>query len=345
MSDYGQTALTIVGYAVGAYFNNPQLGGLIGGLAGQALFPTKLPQLVGPRLTDHKFTMSRIGQALEEVSGTDVVPGNVMWLGPVVEVAHTEEVGGKGGPEQTSTTFEYYQSIALGLCRGPMGRLIRIWENGELVYDARGWDGEEDIDLYNARLAQSFVYAQTFVVYFGGESQLPDPTIEEHKGVGNVPAFRGLMYIVYPDRHFQRDQGLRHPNFKFEISEFLDLTSRPYPINTIEELVSTGTAERERIVPFPEDYLSALGELISGTLRDVLLAYPYYEPEFLSALGELISGTLRDVLLSYPYYAPEFLSAFGELVSGTLRDALISYSNYEPEFISSQGTLVSGTLT
>jgi hypothetical protein len=36
-------------------------------------------------------------------------------------------------------------------------------------------------------------------------------------GAGNVPAFRGLAYIVYPNRALSINQGLRHPNFQFEV--------------------------------------------------------------------------------------------------------------------------------
>src|SRR5690606_14664554 len=94
----------------------------------------------------------------------------------------------------------------------------RIWENGKLVYDARNrQEGESDED-YEARVLASNEYEQTFVFYPGSEDQEPDPTIELDKGIGNVPAFRGLCYIVYPDRQLLDEQGKRHPNFKFEVA-------------------------------------------------------------------------------------------------------------------------------
>lgn len=218
MSNYGQAILTIVGTVVGAYFGYPQLGLILGSLAGQALFPTQLNPITGPRLNDTKVTMSQLGAPVAEVFGTDAVAGNIMWLGPMREVATTEEVGGKGGAEQDVTTYTYFQSIAIGLCRGPMGGLLRIWENGKLVYDIRPQQPDEDATAYLERVDASLAYAVVrLYLYLGTDAQEPDPTIESIEGVGNVPAFRGLMYIVIADRQLKEDQGLRHPNFKFEI--------------------------------------------------------------------------------------------------------------------------------
>jgi WD40 repeat protein len=219
MSNWGQAALTIIGFAVGSFFGYPQLGFVLGSLAGQAIFPTQLPGISGPRLSDTRSTTGSIGAPVMEVFGIDAVPGTVMFLSEVREQSETEEAGGKGGGEQKVTTYTYFQDIAIGLCRGPQDGVRRIWENGKLVYDARPQQDDEDDEAYEARASATWDYSQTFVLYLGTETQLPDPTIEAIKGVGSTPAFRGLMYIVYPNRQLQQDQGLRHPNFKFEIAE------------------------------------------------------------------------------------------------------------------------------
>lgn len=218
MSNVGQAALTIVGTVVGTYFGYPQLGFILGSLVGNAIFPTKLPGQTGPRLQDAKTTIAQVGAPVMEVFGTDSVPGVVMWMAPISETSNTEEVGGKGGPSQESTTFSYNQSIAIGLCRGPMGGLLRVWENGKLVYDTRPQFDDETDDQFLTRIMAAQAYSETFTLYLGGETQLPDPTIELYRGVGEVPAFRGLMYLVYTDRLLLEEQGLRHPNFKFEVT-------------------------------------------------------------------------------------------------------------------------------
>lgn len=132
------------------------------------------------------------------------------------------------------TTFSYTQSIAIGLCErvddfapaadGAIAGILRIWENGQIVYDIRvqqsansltNTAGETDVDYQN-RLVASAAYAETFTLHLGTDDQDVDPTIEAIEGVGMASAYRGLAYIVYTDRALAASQGLRHPNFTFE---------------------------------------------------------------------------------------------------------------------------------
>lgn len=195
------------------------------------MFPTQLPS--GPRITDNRTTTASIGEPVPILFGTADLSGTVIWLGPLVE--HKDKEGSKGGPEQT--VFNYTQSIAIGLCErvddtadaaiGALGGVTRIWENGTIVYDIRpqqeantelGTIAETD-EQYANRLSVSADYAEGFTLYLGDENQEADPTIEAVEGVDNVPGFRGLAYIVYPNRQLQNGQGLRHPNFTFECYE------------------------------------------------------------------------------------------------------------------------------
>lgn len=219
MSNYGQAILTIVGTVIGAYFGYPQLGFVLGSLVGSAVFPTQLPGVSGPRLNDTRTTNAQLGGPVMELFGTDVLPGTIMFLGDVQEVTTTDSVGGKGGPEQDVTTYTYYQPIGIGLCRGVITAVLRIWENGKLVYDIRPQQVGESASDYSDRVNQSFTYEQSFFLYLGTDDQMPDPTIQQFKGVDDTPAFRGLAYIVFLNRKLLEEQGLRHPNFKFEVTE------------------------------------------------------------------------------------------------------------------------------
>lgn len=234
---------------MGSLVGYPQLGFMVGSLAGNALFPTKLPGQTGPKLTDARTTTANIGAPVMEVHGTDTVAGNVMWMGPPVETSNTESVG-KGGPSQDYTTFSYTQSIAVGICRGPKQSIMRIWENGKLVYDARAegvpvappteYSGgviTETLAQFLDRMAAAEDYRDTFTFYTGAEDQLPDPTIELDKGVGNVPAFRGLAYVVFHNRQLREDQALRHPTFKFEMADVEGATG---PTVSEEEFFTAG---------------------------------------------------------------------------------------------------------
>lgn len=229
MSNVGQGLTAVIGSFIGFLIGGP-VGAAYGfqaGLAvGSLLFPTQLPGIVGPRLEDLETVHAQVGAPVPIVFGTFAVPGTPMWLGPVVEHEHTEQVGGKGSPEQTVTTYTYTQSIAIGLCEGPIKGITRIWENGKLVYDVRPQSEVEDVfpsdrpalEAFQSRLEAAQSYEDSFTLYLGDEEQNPDPTIEAVEGTGNVPAFRGLAYIVFHDRELRDDQGRRHPQFRVEVT-------------------------------------------------------------------------------------------------------------------------------
>lgn len=214
------TAGAVIGFVVGgpagAFY-----GFQVGLLAGSVLFPTQLDGVHGPRLEDVERAAADPGDPIPIVYGTACVSGFRLYLcDQVTEVATTEEVGGKGPPSQEVTTYSYFQTLALGLCEGPIQGIGRIWENGELVYDPRDQlDGETE-EEYQERIAMSGEYADTFTLYLGTEDQEPDPTLEAELGSGNVPAFRGLAYIVFPDRALKQEQGNRHPLFKVEVAGY-----------------------------------------------------------------------------------------------------------------------------
>jgi len=237
VSNAGQIALDIVAVAYGFYsgdWGTALKYFAIANAAGQVLFPTQLPNVSGPRLSDHQTTTATMGDPIVIGYGVFPTTGTVIFLDEVQEHATTKKVGGKGAPSQKQTTYSYTQSIAIGLCEttsmlganNPILGIQRIWENGELVYDTRPIQPEETtsehghdstVGTYQQRLEKNAKYAETFVLYLGTETQDPDPTIELQQGVGTTLSYRGLAYIVYPDRLLRSDQGTRHPTFKFEI--------------------------------------------------------------------------------------------------------------------------------
>src|SRR5690606_23394456 len=140
MSNPQQFISGVIGGVVGFFVGGPAgaLYGLqIGLTVGTLLYPTQLPGVEGPRLTDFESIHADPGAPIYIGWGRFAVPGYRLYLGEVIEVSNTEEVGGKGGPEQEVTTFTYFQTLALGLCEGPITGLLRVWENGKLVYDVR----------------------------------------------------------------------------------------------------------------------------------------------------------------------------------------------------------------
>jgi hypothetical protein len=198
---------TIVGGIVGAVvgfftplgaWNGAQLGMMVGGGIGTALDPPKGPNNTGPRLGDLTVQTSTYGATIPRLYGTVAVFGNIFWLenNRLKEVARTESSGGKGmgmmgGGGGETTTYSYYATFALGLCEGPIIGIRRIWIGPKLFYDV----GSNDWST----LKESNRRAKTFRIYLGTDDQLPDTRMQAALGAVNVPAYRGLAYIVFDD--------------------------------------------------------------------------------------------------------------------------------------------------
>ncbi|MEM6621565.1 MAG: glycoside hydrolase/phage tail family protein [Pseudomonadota bacterium] len=117
------------------------------------------------------------GVSIPQVWGRMRVPGHLIWATRFLEKVRTTTQGGKATQGQRVREFSYCISFAIALCEGPIDRIGRVWADGQLF------------DLSTAN----------FRIYNGDEAQLPDPKIEAVEGGGNVPAYRGLAYMVFED--------------------------------------------------------------------------------------------------------------------------------------------------
>jgi hypothetical protein len=195
MSSGGQIAGGLIGGVIG--FFNPvlgwQVGAQVGIMLGGLLDPPKGPTMVGPRLSDLTIQTSTYGTVIPRVYGTVALYGNVFWLenNQIKETVVKKKSGGKGGSKTKTKTYVNYATFAVGLCKGPIVGVKRIWIKGELFYDAGSWD----IDTITASNAA----ATGFAVYLGTDTQLPDTRIQATIGIENTPAWRGLAYIVFYD--------------------------------------------------------------------------------------------------------------------------------------------------
>lgn len=193
--------LPIVGAVVGAYFGAPQLGYVIGSLVGNAVDPQVIK---GPKIGDAGIQTSAEGVFRPVVYGTGAVMGNVIERGNR-KITKRRTQQGKGGPvteeERVSWTF------AIRLAEGPITSVLRIWEDEKLVYDTRSGSPipEETAD-----------FSERCRIYLGDEDQLPDPDLEAYKGLGNVNAYRGTAYIVFPNYDLT-DRRESIPNYRFEV--------------------------------------------------------------------------------------------------------------------------------
>lgn len=199
MSSAGQVVGGVVGAVVGFFASgfNPTgalYGAQIGMMAGGYLDPPKGPTVEGPRLNDLTVQTSTYGAVIPRVYGTITVSGNVIWLenNAIKETVTKKKSGGKGGGSKTTTrTYTYSATFAVGLCKGPIVGVRRIWIGPDLIYDAGSTDPNTIIASNDA--------AEGFAIYTGTDTQAADARMQATLGVPNTPAWRGLAYIVFYD--------------------------------------------------------------------------------------------------------------------------------------------------
>ena len=190
----------ILGGVVGA-FAGFMIGGAAGALKGASigmsiggvLDPPKLPTTMGPRLTDTTVQTSTYGATIPRVYGTVPVVGNIFWLenNSLKEVSKKTKSSGKGGSKQTTVTFSYFATFAVGLCQGPIAGVRRIWAGSKLIYDA----GASSFSPSAASSQNSAL----FNLHLGDNAQAVDDRMQASLGIANTPAFRGLAYLVLKD--------------------------------------------------------------------------------------------------------------------------------------------------
>lgn len=179
---------------------------LFGGMS----FNTFSEREVGKQ-SDLQLQGANMGSPIVHGYGKARVTGNIIWgtkftehIRTTTEAATTRSRGGKGGHHRssstttiTTTTYSYTVSFAVAICAGPITDITRIWADGVEI-----------------KTRDSSV--MDYTLYKGDESQMPDPFIEGIEGGGNVPAYRGLAYIVIKNLDIAAF-GNRIPALSFEV--------------------------------------------------------------------------------------------------------------------------------
>jgi hypothetical protein len=210
--------LPVVGGVAGFVLGGPSgavLGANLGGMAAGMFFPktqrVQLPAQEGPRLADLRAQVSTYGNMIPQVFGTMRLAGNVIWSTDIKEVksekttTQTSSGGGKGGgggkttTSQTTISYEYYVTLAIAICEGPIDEVIRVWADSKVLTEA---------ELSSAQ--------GKYNVHFGDETQGVDDIMAKYLPAGTIPAYRGRAYVVVEDFPLAA-YGNRIPNFTFEM--------------------------------------------------------------------------------------------------------------------------------
>jgi len=227
--------LSSAGAAVGGLSSGTFLGltgAVIGRAAGATLGRVIDQRLLGAgsdvieqgRIDRFRLTGTAEGAPVARLFGQMRLGGQVIWATRFKEHVAVSG-GGKGAPPVPRTArYSYTVSLAVALCEGEISRVGRVWADGAEV--AKG-----DI---------------TMRVYRGTEDQLPDPKMEAVEGAGQVPAYRGIAYVVIEDLDLT-PYGNRIPQLGFEVTRAArpkGLDSPPQPSEAIRAVaMMPGTGE------------------------------------------------------------------------------------------------------
>ena len=340
--------LGAVGAAIGGYFFGPQ-GAQWGWAIGSAVGGAVDPEIIkGPSVGDIAAQTSQEGVPRPIVFAlSQPIAGNII-ASSEPKIVRKRQRQGKGGPKvETESVFRTY---AIGVCEGPITRFVRVWRNGQLVYDAddESMGGELELHflgIHTTLPGENGKFLQTARFFLGGWDQDPSTDLETVFGVGTTPAHRGTAYLVMANEDLTDLRGAI-PQFQFQVErcEGFFLTSRPYPLEDIEEMHTSATF---RQAPHLLDFeaLETSAAVLTGNLGAVLKVYANGLPEALDSDALILSGEIRDALVTYEDGDPEALDSDAEILSGEIREALITYEDGDPEALDSSAILVSGVMT
>jgi hypothetical protein len=221
----GQQVGSVVGGVIGAYFGGQvgyAIGSAIGGAIGGYVDPTVIK---GPKLTDATQQTASDGIPIPWGHGTFPTAGNIIWRSDLLERKKEDDGKGTG---IVNVTYHYYRSYAIGICSGvrqsdgtylPIEGILQAKSNGKIVYDVSpGVSSEQQ--------AQNTKFMRNTRFYLGSETQDPDSVIESHEGVGNAPAYPGMVYMVRENIELTESGGAIE-QFEFVVSICGDTVLNP----------------------------------------------------------------------------------------------------------------------
>ena len=176
----------------------------------------------GPRLTDLAVQQSNYGAPIPIVYGSMRFAGTVIWSRPIKEVKTTKTTvttivqssrsgkGGGGTSTSTSTStqitilYDYFITMAVGVCRGPMGAITRMWADNKLI-----------MDLTPGNKGKKYKYDEgIYRIYLQGDK--PDSSMM-HYEQNTTPGYRDWCYIVL-NTFPLKDFGNHIPQFTVEVA-------------------------------------------------------------------------------------------------------------------------------
>ncbi len=235
-------------------------GATLGRIVDQRILGTGSDAVETGRVDRFRLVGASEGAAVPRVFGRMRVAGQVIWSTRFQESVETSRAGGKGGGGPEVREFGYTVSLAIALCEGEISRVGRIWADG--------------IEIARRDLAMS--------VYRGTANQAPDPKMEAVEGAGQVPAYRGLAYVVIEDLDLGRF-GNRVPQLTFEVLRPEFGASPAAPVEAVRAVA---------MVPGTGEYGLSTRQLNvevgPGEMRAANVSTPRAVPDFVASMDDLV---------------------------------------------------------
>ncbi len=146
---------------------------------------------------DMKVQTRMYGKMIPEIFGKMRVSGNIIWHSKITTTTvYNPPQMSKGGQVSGGGSQTFVKaSFAVALGQGPIDMVNAIYAN--------------EIAINLATL--------NYTVYNGTETQMPDSTMQAFLGTTNVPAFRGLAYIVFNDFPLEQYNN-SVPNLTYDVT-------------------------------------------------------------------------------------------------------------------------------
>jgi hypothetical protein len=181
------------------------IGGAIGGMVGAYFFPEgpKMKNVPPPEPGEGKVQISSYGAMIPKVWGSKRFAGNIFEMSEIKETRTVSKHRMNGTRYYEKGRF-FTATMAIVFCEGPIDSILRIWVNNEVFVDFR-----DENDPYYPPVDGAITAANQsasedlkniyYTAHYGTPDQMPDASLEAYLGVGNVPGYRDLFYIVFKD--------------------------------------------------------------------------------------------------------------------------------------------------
>lgn len=213
----------LIGALIGGLFNASLWGWAIGAIAN--VFFSKDTTTTVPGLQNTRVTVSTYGQPIRRTFGSNRAGGNVIWGLDKLELRYrTDKIGGGFLTSSTNIKTPLYRfSWAVAFNANQITKFQKVWLNEKLIFDISPAASASE---RSNSLEQLNLMINGLRFYYGTETQDPDPYIISVEETSELPAYRGIAYIVFVRRELaEYGNGIPNATAKLIVEGDLDATA------------------------------------------------------------------------------------------------------------------------